>query len=192
MKSLVYVGACVLGLGLAGALTYMTTEQGYYAAAARRGAAAHEEPAPLPSVPPVDLGDAEAAAVPTVDPVEPALIGFDAGLPEMPKLEAPTVTAKRVRFGVVVVAFSGAQGASNKARSKDEALTLATKLAEQAGTDWKAAVAAGDAESLDDAGKIDRGVLEPEIDTVLFQLEVGQTSPAVLTPRGYWVVKRLE
>ena len=47
-----------------------------------------------------------------------------------------------VRFGVVLLNYEGAEGRRKKARRRSEALSLATKLAEEAPADFHAAVAA--------------------------------------------------
>lgn len=98
---------------------------------------------------------------------------------------------KSVRFGVVLVQFAGAQGSSTT-RSREAALRLAMTLADEAKLKFHDAVSKGDSGSADDAGKIPRGVLEPAAEDVLFSLPVGEVSPPVETPRGYWIVKRLE
>jgi parvulin-like peptidyl-prolyl isomerase len=99
---------------------------------------------------------------------------------------------KHVRFGVVLVAYTGAEGASPKARSKSDALTLATKLALDAKGDFAGAVRNGDDGSATDVGVVDRNTLEPTSEAVLFALAVGGTSGVIDTPRGFWIVKRLE
>ncbi len=110
-------------------------------------------------------------------------------------LEAPPAGKgpKRVRFGVVLVTYEGAEDAPPKgARSKGEAATFAAKLDEDAKTDFHAAVSHGDPGSMDDVGQVERGVLEPSSETALFALPVGGVSGVVDTPRGFWIVKRLE
>jgi parvulin-like peptidyl-prolyl isomerase len=102
--------------------------------------------------------------------------------------EAP----KKVRFGVVLVQYRGAQGAPPTSRSRDAALTLAKELAEAAKTDFKAAVAKGDKGSNDDLGYIPRGILEPGPEYELFSLPKGGVSGPVDTPRGFWIVHRIE
>lgn len=99
---------------------------------------------------------------------------------------------RRVRFGVVLVEYEGAQGASKKARSKKEALDLAGRLAADAKTDFHGAVQRGDSGSAEDLGFVHRGLLEPAAELVLFSLPVGGVSDPVDTPRGYWIAKRIE
>jgi hypothetical protein len=99
---------------------------------------------------------------------------------------------KQVRFGVVLVVYQGAQGAPAKARGKSDALAMATKLAESAKTDFAGAVHSGDDGSAPDIGIVDRNILEPTSEAVLFALPVGGTSGVIDTPRGFWIVKRLE
>jgi hypothetical protein len=114
----------------------------------------------------------------------------------------PLSVPRQVRFGVVLVSYSGAQPsvagmAEGRAphppsRSKAEALLLANKLAVTAEQDFHAAVQQGDAGSGDDLGRVKLGILEPAPEYVLFTLRVGGVAGPVDTPRGYWVVKRLE
>ncbi len=111
-------------------------------------------------------------------------LGFDGG--------APVGAPRSVRFGVVLVTFAGAQGAGDKARTKAAAQELAQKLADEAKTDFHAAVTHGDSGSADDMGRMQRGVLEAPSETILFGLGAGATSEPFETPRGFWIVKRLD
>jgi hypothetical protein len=111
----------------------------------------------------------------------------------------PADAPKSVVFGVVLVTYRGAQGPPGApripatVRSREAALTLAKELAELAKTDFKAAVAKGDKPgSMENAGRLPRGVLEPAPEYVLFSLAKGAVSEPVDTPRGYWVVQRIE
>ncbi len=104
----------------------------------------------------------------------------------------PEGTPKQVRIGVVIVAYAGAQGTSRGGRSKKDALELATKLAADAKTDFHAAVLRGDSGSADDVGHIPRGVLELGTEYVVFTTPMGTVSDILETPRGYWIVKRLD
>jgi hypothetical protein len=100
---------------------------------------------------------------------------------------------KHVKFGAVLVTYAGAQGAPRGARSKAEAEKLALQLAETAKTDFAAAVKDGDHPgSLEEAGTMYRGILEPAPEYVLFSLAPDQVGGPVDTPRGFWVVKRLK
>lgn len=104
----------------------------------------------------------------------------------------PTDAPKKVRFGVVLVQYRGAQGAPPTARTREAALALAQELTETAKTDFKAAVSKGDKGSTDDLGYIPRGVLEPAPEYELFSLPKGGVSGPVDTPRGFWIVRRIE
>jgi hypothetical protein len=108
----------------------------------------------------------------------------------------PFTVPRVVRFGVALVSYAGAQpsagGGRPAARSRGEALALANKLLATAKDDFHAAVQQGDAGSADDLGTIKLGLLEPAPEYVLFTLPVGGVGGPVDTPRGYWVVKRLE
>lgn len=125
------------------------------------------------------------------EPTGPSDAGTTLGDGEAPPAlanEAP----KSVTFGVIIVTYKGAQAAPPTARSKEEALALAKQLAEEAKTDFKAAVAKGDKGSMENAGRMPRGMLEPAPEFVLFSLAKGAVSEPVDTPRGYWVMQRIE
>jgi hypothetical protein len=124
----------------------------------------------------VDAG--QRAAIPSAD-AEPAAF-------------LPSSSPKMVRFGVILIQYRGAQAAPASSRSKDDALILARSVAEAARVDFKAQVARGDSGSMEDAGRIPRGVLEPAVEYALFTLTAGGVSEPVDTPRGYWIVKRIE
>jgi parvulin-like peptidyl-prolyl isomerase len=69
---------------------------------------------------------------------------------------------------------------------------LAKELLPEAKTDFKAAVAKGDKGSQDNLGRIPRGFLEPAPEYVLFSLGKGEIGGPIDTPRGYWIVQRIE
>lgn len=104
----------------------------------------------------------------------------------------PESAPRTVRFGVVLVSYAGAEDATRGARTKADALALAETLAAQAKTDFHAAVRRGDDGSTDDVGSMRRGFIEPAPEYVLFTLPVGGVSDPVDTPRGFWIVKRIE
>jgi hypothetical protein len=149
---------------------------------------------------------ADAGSAPTVslglDADVPLLLGDGGGLSlgDLPLFDdhgdagtrLPDKAPRSVRFGVILVTHQGAQGAPATARPKKDALELATKLAADAKTDFSAAVRRGDSGSMTDAGRMPRGILEPNVEYALFTLPVGEVSEPLETPRGYWVVKRLE
>jgi hypothetical protein len=99
---------------------------------------------------------------------------------------------KTVVFGVILVQYKGAQGALPNTRSREDALKLAQELAVEAKADFKAAVAKGDKGSMENAGKLGRGFIEPAPEFVLFNLPKGEVSEPVDTPRGFWIVHRIE
>jgi hypothetical protein len=114
----------------------------------------------------------------------------------------PVDSPRQVRFGVVLVSYQGAQPSVtglNEAhplrpatRSKADAKQLATRLAATAEQDFHSAVQQGDAGSSDDVGRVKLGILEPAPEYVLFTARVGTVAGPVDTPRGFWIVKRLE
>jgi hypothetical protein len=118
-----------------------------------------------------------------------------APVPPLP-LNAP----RQVRFGVVLVSYAGAQpspasaasGGRPPARPRAEARSLAEALLSEAQKDFHGAVERGDPGSADDVGRVKIGILEPAPEYVLFTLPVAGVGGPVETPRGYWIVKRLE
>jgi hypothetical protein len=123
--------------------------------------------------------------------------GVFAKMPDGTPVPAMSANApKMIRIGVVLITYAGAQpgplGEKPNARSKADAKTLAEKLAGEATTDFHGAVQRGDPGSQDDIGRMKIGFLEPATDFVVFSLGVGQVSGAIDTPRGYWIVKRIE
>lgn len=112
---------------------------------------------------------------------------IDAGATGMPQ-GAP----KAVRLGIVLVQFVGAEGAGAGARSKKDALEHAKKLSETAHRDFKQAVKDGDPGSSEDLGRFPRGVLDPQTEVTVFSLASGDVSDVLETPRGYWIVKRID
>ena len=96
-----------------------------------------------------------------------------------------------VRFGVILVTYRGAQGAPRDAKTREDALTLATQLAKDAKEDFASAAKRGDV-GYEDAGAIQRGVLEPGPEHTLFSLKVGEVGAPVDSPRGFYVFKRNE
>jgi len=145
---------------------------------------------------------------------EPRMDGGAGGtmLDGTPVPPLPLGVPRSVRFGVVLVSYAGAQpsaggGGRPQTRSKAEALTLAQRLYQTALTDFHAAVQQGDPGSSDDVGHVKLGVLEPAPEYVLFTLGgsgsgsgdggVGGSGGSEIggpidTPRGYWIVKRLD
>jgi hypothetical protein len=108
----------------------------------------------------------------------------------------PASVPRQVRFGVVLVSYTRAQpsvtGGRPSGRSRDEAKALADRLLTTAVQDFHAAVQQGDPGSADDLGRVKLGILEPAPEYVLFTLPLAGVGGPVDTPRGYWIVKRLE
>jgi hypothetical protein len=104
----------------------------------------------------------------------------------------PQGAPRSVRLGVVLVQFAGAEGAPPTARSKREASALANKLADDAKANFRHAVLTADPGSSEDIGRIPRGVLDPRTELAVFSLAPGTVSDALETPRGYWIVKRID
>jgi hypothetical protein len=108
----------------------------------------------------------------------------------------PMSAPRQVRFGVVLVSYEGAQPSPTSSRvssrSKADARTLAEKLFTTAQQDFHGAVQQGDAGSSDDVGRVKLGILEAAPEYVLFTLPIDGVGGPIDTPRGFWIVKRLE
>jgi hypothetical protein len=108
----------------------------------------------------------------------------------------PFTAPRQIRFGVVLVSYAGAQpsagGARPVARSKSDARVLADRLLATARQDFHAAVQQGDTGSAEDLGHVKVGILEAAPEFVLFTLPIAGVGGPIDTPRGYWIVKRLE
>jgi PPIC-type PPIASE domain len=131
--------------------------------------------------------------------LDPALVfslgSSDAGATLIDGVPAPPLAAdapKSVVFGVILVQYKGAQAAPPNARSHEAALELAKQIAADAKVDFKAALAKGDKGSLENAGRMPRGILEAAPEYVLFSLPKDGVSDPVDTPRGFWIVRRIE
>jgi hypothetical protein len=147
----------------------------------------------------VDAGEAPDADMPenpVGSPSEPTTMGTtDAGTTLLSGEVAPALGADAptsVVFGVILVQYKGAQAAPVNARSREAALELAKQLALEAKTDFKAAVAKGDKGSMENAGRMPRGMLESAPEYVLFSLRKDGVSDPVDTPRGFWIARRIE
>ncbi|HEY4012554.1 MAG TPA: peptidylprolyl isomerase [Polyangiaceae bacterium] len=139
---------------------------------------------------PLFLSDLVANA-PREDAASDASFADGTPVPPLP-FNAP----RQVRFGVVLVSYRGAQpsagGGHPSSRSKSDASELADRLLAAAKADFHAAVQQGDPGSSEDVGQLKTGILEPGPEFILFTLPVGGVGGPVDTPRGFWIVKRLE
>lgn len=104
----------------------------------------------------------------------------------------PEKAPRSVRFGVVLVTYAGASLAPADARPRAEAEALARNLARDAKADFHAAVARGDSGSADDLGRMPRGMLEQGVEYTLFTMAPGEVSEPVDTPRGFWIMRRID
>jgi hypothetical protein len=150
-------------------------------------------PSPPPSATPQNTA-LETAVEAALSPDQPGEErGFDI-LPDGRKApELPESAPSLVRFGVIQFAYQGSQFASPGTRSKEDAKKRALKAIEEAKTDFAAAAAKGDRGSTADAGRMPRGILEPAPEYLLFTLAKGQIyDQPVDTPRGYWVIRRID
>ncbi len=186
MSDRVQRGTTILvGLSIVGVVGWMTYKQLDAPRAVVGPSADASSPAPSSSaVEEIDastplplIDDPEAGAEPPVHEAAGAL---------------PQGAPRSVRLGVVLVVYAGAEGAPRGARPKRDAAALAEKLADEAKTNFRHAVLTGDQGSAEDIGRIPRGVLDPHTEVTVFGLPAGTVSDVLETPRGYWIVKRIE
>lgn len=146
---------------------------------------------------PVDDAGAPLLLTDLLQPEERMDGGVGAVMPDgSPVPPLPMSAPREVHFGVVLVSYAGAQPSPGSGRvatrSKTDARALAEKLLATAKQDFHAAVQQGDAGSADDVGTVKLGILEPAPEYVLFTLPIDGVGGPVDTPRGYWIVKRLQ
>jgi hypothetical protein len=167
---------------------FVAAAAAYVVARGRPHRAAAPEPRPAP------VASVSAAAPPAPEPATAAPAGGGGASPDLPSEEAAPLASgapRQVVFGVALVWYRGAESAPSNARSKDEARALAESIAEEAKKDFGAAVKRADT-GFDDAGAIQRTVLEPAAEAVLFSLEAGAVGGPVDSPRGFYVFRRIE
>lgn len=181
----------IVGLGVVGLVGYLTLE------ATPTGAPKSEPTASTPGAGSTS-GSAVDAGAPAPLPLDAGALQAEVTLPLSLTLGEPdggalSASAPRtVRVGVVLVAWAGAEGARPASPAKPEALAKAQRLATLARTDFSGAVKEGDPESSLDIGRIPRRVLDPRTEIAVFNLAPGEVSEPLETPRGYWIVKRIE
>ncbi len=99
---------------------------------------------------------------------------------------------QRVKLGIALFRYEGAEAPPKSTRSKEEALKLAEAAAQSAQSDFAAAVKSGDRGSSENLGWIDRGILEPAVEYAVFSLKKGEVTPKPIdSPRGFWVARRI-
>jgi len=142
-----------------------------------------------------DVGPSVSGDLPSPTPRTDGGVG--SAMPDgTPVPPLPMAVPRQIRFGVVLVSYAGAQpspgGGPVSARSKGDARVLSDRLLATAQQDFHAAVQQGDVGSADDVGQVKVGILEPAAEYVLFTSPVNAVGGPIDTPRGYWIVKRLE
>jgi hypothetical protein len=149
-------------------------------------------PAPSASAPP-PIGSIERQVETALAPDEGGGQGFDV-LPDGRKAPPlPDTSPQSVTFGVVQVTYEGAQFVEKGARTKEQARQKAAGLVELAQKDFEAAVQKGDRGSRANMGRMHRGILEPAVEYLLFTLPKGTVyAEPVDTPRGFWIVRRID
>jgi hypothetical protein len=100
---------------------------------------------------------------------------------------------KKIKLGVALFGYVGAEGASPRGRSRASALEAAIEAQTLAGESFRRAIAKADPGSNEDIGWIQRGVLEKRVEYEVFRLKSGEVAATpVETPRGFWVVRRVK
>jgi PPIC-type PPIASE domain len=168
---------------------------------------AREQPVPPPPSATVSAPAPSVSAAPTPSAVAPPASaeadssdgdettteGFDVLLDGRKAPPVPDSAPQEVTFGVIVFSYQGAQFAGAGTRTKEQAKQKALAAIAEAKHDFSAAVAKGDHGSTSNAGKMPRGMLEGAAEYVLFTLGKGEVaSEPVDTPRGYWIVRRID
>lgn len=178
-------------VGVAVALI-LTRQSRVKARAPIASASASVSAAPSSSVP-APVGSFESQVVTALTPEDGTTETFDilpngAKAPPLPDSAPPSVT-----FGVVQFGYDGAQFASKGSRTKEQAKQKAQSVVELAKTDFEAAVQKGDRGSRSNVGRMHRGILEPAVEYLLFTLPKNTvyTEP-IDTPRGYWIIRRID
>lgn len=153
-------------------------------------AAAPASAAPAARPPPAEADASTPSVAPDLDAglFLPTLSLGDA----QAEMVMPSGAPRSVKIGVVLVSFAGAEGAPTNARSKNDAQAIAERLGADARSDFHHAVTGGDPGSADDIGRLPRGVLDPRTEIAVFGLASGEVSNVLETPRGYWIVKRID
>lgn len=187
----VFLGVLLLvAVGVALVVTRATRERPRSAPVAKSSASA----APSASMtPPLASSSTESAVETALSPEDDSGEAFDT-MPDGGKVPPlPDSAPQSVSFGVVQFAYDGAQFAGKGSRKKEQARQRAASVIELAQKDFHAAVAKGDKGSTSNLGRIPRGILEPAVEYVLFTLPKGTVyGEPIDTPRGYWVVRRID
>ncbi|MDX2051061.1 MAG: peptidylprolyl isomerase [Polyangiaceae bacterium] len=137
--------------------------------------------AAIPSAP-------QAAAVAPAGPRKDRFSTLEDGAP-VPSL--PADAPRGLRFGVILFPYAGAELAEADAPTRAVAFAKASAVIPEARADFAAAVKKGDRGSVENAGRIEQGVLEPSVEYAVFRLRKGEVSEVPIdTPRGFWVVRR--
>lgn len=158
------------------------------AAALPASASATVAAAPTPS----SVASMEAAVETALAPAEPGE-GYDVLLDGRKAPPLPAAAPQQVTFGVAVFAYEGSQFAAPGSRTKAQAKEKALAAAADAKRDFASVVAKGDRGSTSNAGRMPRGILEAAPEYVLFTLGKGEVAAEpVDTPRGYWLLRRID
>lgn len=185
-------GAALIGLALLGKRAAPESPATVAPAATETPEPAEEQVA---AADPEPAGEEPSEALPPPPP--PVSEGYDRLPDGSPVPELPKGAPQSVKFGVVLFEYEGAQAAPGqgapRARTKAAARALAEQVLPLAQNDFAQAVEKGDRGSTANAGSIPRGVLEPSVEYILFTLEKGSVYPQPIdTPRGFWIVRRIQ
>jgi PPIC-type PPIASE domain len=151
------------------------------------------EEAARPETPVSSAPKPVAASLPKTEPAPRGLRAFDRMQDGSPVPALPADAPKRVRLGVALFRFAGAEGSTPRDRSREAAESAAAEALKSAQEGFRRAIAKGDPGSNEDIGWIPRGVLEKRVEHAVFSLKAGELGGGpVETPRGFWVVRRIK
>lgn len=162
----------------------------------QKGASSSEEKAEtVPEAPEEEESPVDLEATSPVAPVPAPAFGASRFhlLPDgKPVPPLPEGAPKRVKLGIAIFRYKGAQAPPESNRSREDALALAKKALAAGQKEFIEAVKLGDLGSNENIGWIGRGILEKSVEYSVFTTDKGTLAGEVIdTPRGYWVVKRI-
>ena len=141
---------------------------------------------------PEEADESEVANTTTPEEMSVASRRFQTMADGSPVPALPADAPSRIKIGVALFRYQGAEAPPKSSRSKDEANRLAKQAAQAAKSDFAAAVKLGDRGSSENIGWLSRGILEPAVEFAVFSLKKDEVSQEPIdTPRGYWVVRRI-
>lgn len=157
-----------------------------------------EDSAPAAEQPEEDSAEDEAPAavdnLPTVPPAsEPGSLRRFSKMPDGTDVPAlPSQAPQRIKVGIALFRYKGAQGPPSSPRTRAEAEKLALEAQKKGQDEFAAAIKMADRGSAENIGWLKRGVLEPAVEYAAFTTDKGKLAKQPIdTPRGFWVLRRI-